>query len=158
MSVSNELLTTLRDATQSIWLDRPADIDRMVGRNFDTGKEFSVWAYSWGYLSNLGDLMYEYFQVGNAGEGDLATLKFLAARQCRRYAESFEHSAHMSDCYTLLRSTAEGFEAVASHAEFAQLARTLQRYLMQLSFWVDIELPWAEVCSFIDTTWHEQRA
>lgn len=158
MSLSHELVTTLHDATQSIWLERPADIDRMVGRNYNTGKEFSVWAYSWGYLSNLGDLMYEYFQVGNAEEGDLTTLKFLAARQCRRYAESFEHSAHMSDCYTLLRSAAEGFETVASHAEFAQLARTLQRYLMQLSFWVDIELPWAEVSTFIDKTWHEQRA
>ena len=158
MSALEELLTQINAATQSIWLDRPADIDRMVGRNFNTGKEFSVWAYSCGNLSNLGDLMYEYFQIGNAGEGDLATLKLLAARQCHRYAENFEHSAHMSDCYTLLRSAANGFEEVASHAEFAKLARTLQRYLMQLSFWVDIELPWAEVSTYVDTVWHERRA
>ena len=158
MSASQELLSKISAATQGIWLDRPTDVDRMVGRNYDTGKEFSVWAYSWGYLSNLGDLMYEYFQVGNAEEGDLATLKMLAARQCRRYAGNFEHSAHMSDCYTLLREAADGFEAVSSHAEFAQLARTLQRYLMQLSFWVDIELPWAEVSTYIDTVWHERRA
>lgn len=158
MSATEELLVKIGDATQAIWLDRPADVDRMVGRNFDTGKEFSVWAYSWGYLSNLGDLMYEYFQVGNAGEGDLATLKMLAARQCRRYAESFEHSAHMSDCYTLLREAAEGFEAVGSHEAFAKLARTLQRYLMQLSFWVDIELPWAEVSTYVDDVWHQRAA
>lgn len=141
-------------ATQSIWTERPADVDRMIGRNYDTGKEFSVWAYSWGYLSNLGDLMYEYFQLGTAGEGDLTTLKLLAARQCRRYSGSFEHSAHMSDTYTLLLEAADGFERVGSHAEFAKLARTLQRFVMQVSFWVDIELPWAEVSTFVDAHWH----
>ena len=148
------LIAKIAEATQSIWTERPEDVDRMIGRNYETGKEFSVWAYSWGYLSNLGDLMYEYFQVGNAGEGDLETLKFLAARQCRRYSGSFEHSAHMSDTYTLLLEAAEGFERVGSHAEFAKLARTLQRFVMQMSFWVDIELPWAEVSVFIDNRWH----
>ena len=156
--MNEQLLAKIDAATQAMWTSKPADVARMVGRNFDTGKEFSVWAYSWGYLSNLGDLMYEYFQLGNEGTGDLATLKALAARQCRRYADSFEHSAHMSDTYTLLREAAEGFERVEDHAGFAKLARTLQRFLMQMSFWIDIELPWAEVCSFIDKRWHDEAA
>lgn len=153
--MNEALLSKIDDATQAIWMDKPADVARMVGRNYETGKEFSVWAYAWGYLSNLGDLMYEYFQLGNAGTGDLETLKLLAARQCRRYSASFEHAAHMSDTYTLLLEAADGFEAVEDHAAFAKLARTLQRYLMQVSFWVDIELPWAEICAFVDERWHQ---
>ena len=133
--MNEQLLAKIDVATQAMWTSKPADVARMVGRNFDTGKEFSVWAYSWGYLS-----------------------KALAARQCRRYADSFEHSAHMSDTYTLLREAAEGFERVEDHAGFAKLARTLQRFLMQMSFWIDIELPWAEVCSFIDKRWHDEAA
>ena len=151
------LIARIDAAVAAMWVDRPADVERMVGRNYDTGKEFSVWTYTWGYLGNLADQMYEYAQMGRAGEGDLATLRALAARQCRRYAGSLEHTAHMEDAKAVLEAVADGFEGTAcgDHATFAVLANKCQRYLRQLSFWVDIELPWAAVSELVDARWHE---
>lgn len=156
MAATDQLVERLLAGMEGMWLERPEDVSRMVGRNFDTGKEFSCWAYCWGYLSNLGDLLYTLYGMANEGEGDVATLGALLARRCRAYADGFEAAGHMTDCSGMLREAADGFEAVADHAELARLARALQRYVMQLSFWVDMELPWAEVCEYVDRRWHER--
>lgn len=149
-----DMTQKLDAAMKDMWIDRPADVDRMVGRNFDTGKEFSVWAYTWGYLSNLSDLLFDLSTEGKKGSGDLETLKTLAARTCRRYADSLRHTAHLEDCAAMLDESADAFEALADHAGLAVLARALQRYLMQLSFWIDMELPWADVCELVHSRWH----
>ena len=61
----------------------------------------------------------------------------------------------MHDLTATLAEAADAFDAATSFEEFAKLCRYLQRYLLQLSFWVDMELPWAEVCEFVDKRWHE---
>lgn len=144
------------EALDQIWTSRPADIDRMVGRNFDTGRGFSAWAYAWGNLNNLGDLLYGYWLMVREGEGDLATLKLVAARQCRDYADMFSHMTHMADVEEMLLEAARAFETAQGRDAFAQDLRALQRYIVHMSFWVDIELPWAEVSELVDAAWHKR--
>lgn len=143
-------------AMKDMWLKKPEDIHRMVGRNYDTGKEFSVWAYTWGFLSNLSDLLNTVHVRAKAGEGDVATLATLMADMCRNYANSFNHNSHMYDCEALLNESADAFEKVETPEELATLTRALQRYVIQLSFWVDMELPWAKVSELVDAEWHKE--
>lgn len=154
-----DMVERLHEAEQGIWLDRPEDVERMVRRNYDTGKEFSVWAYTWGYLGNLGDVLYDCQQVAkeDGPEADARVLSRFMGRQCTRVAGALEHAAHMDDCCQILREAAAAFDEVSSFPELKKLARALQRYLMQLSFWVDMELPWAKVCALVDREWHEAR-
>lgn len=140
--------------TDAMWLDCPADIDRLVGRNYDTGKEFSCWAYCWGFLSNLSDELYMVYQLGREGKGDLETYKMLVSERLRRLGGSFQASGHMEDTKKTLEEAADAFEKVETYEELATLARALQRYALQMSFWVDIELPWDEVCKLVDEKWH----
>jgi hypothetical protein len=150
-----ELVSTLHDATYDMWLTKPEDVRRMVGRNFDTGKEFSVWAYIWGYLGNLSDLLNLVYDLTATGEGDLGTYKTLLAANCRALAGTFNHTAHMYDCEALLNDAADTFEALKTFEELRSLARALQRYAIQLSFWVDMELPWAKVSELVDGEFHK---
>lgn len=152
----DELLEKIGGATLEMWLDRPQDVGRMVGRNYATGKEFAVWAYCWGYLGNLGDWLYSLHGISEKREGDVGTLGLLYAQRCREYASIFRATGHMEDLASLLEDAAVGFESAKAHEELSQLSRTLQRYVMQLSFWVDIELPWAEVSELVDKRWHEE--
>lgn len=123
-------------ALEGIWTDRPADVDRMVERNLDTGKGFSVWAYAWGDLNNLGDFLYGCWQTVRDGEGDLETLKMLIARQCRDYAGAFSQMMHMTDTEAMLLDAADAFEAEESHEDLARDIRALQRYIVQLALLV----------------------
>lgn len=153
----DDLIKKLDAATKAMWMERPTDVERMVGRNFDTGKEFSVWVYTWGDLGNLGDLLYEYYQIGLSGSGDLVTVRTLASRQCVRYASALKNTAHLNDCVAILDEAAEAFKGVGDFEDLARLSRHLQRYVMHLSFWVDMELPWPEVSELVDQRWHQDR-
>jgi hypothetical protein len=62
----------------------------------------------------------------------------------------------MNDLASLLEEAAAGFDSATTYEELSRLSRTLQRYVMQLSFWVDIELPWAEVSELVDKKWHKK--
>lgn len=152
----NETIQEIKNRTQAMWLDRPEDVSRMVGRNYETGKAFSCWAYCWGYLSNLCNELYMIFNFAKTGQGDLETHKLLLATRSRNYAGSFIACGHMRDCADTLKLAADAFDKVEDHAQLATLCRTLQRYLLQLSWWVDMELPWAEVSEFVDKRWHEE--
>jgi hypothetical protein len=143
-------------AMQAMWTEKPADVKRMIGRNFETGKEFSCWAYCWGYLSNLGDALNLLYTLSKDGQGDLATMERNMAARCEGYAGSVVAAGHMTDLAAILSKAAALAPTVADHATFARLARALQRYVMQLSFWVDIELPWAEVAKDFDAVCHER--
>ena len=151
-----KLLAKIKERQDAMWLQRPDDVAKMVGRNYNTGKEFSCWAYCWGYLSNLSNELYMVYNIAKKEQGDLETHKMLCAARCEAYTASFIAAGHMDETAEILTESAEAFKTLTSFAELGKLCRTLQRYLMQLSFWVDMELPWAEVCEFIDKRWHEE--
>lgn len=43
MSSTKDTITELKAEEQKIWIEPPADIKRLVGRNYNTGREFPVW-------------------------------------------------------------------------------------------------------------------
>jgi hypothetical protein len=149
-------IAEVKAATQDMWMDKPADVLRLIGRNFETGKEFACWAYCWGYLSNLGDALNLLYTFAENEEGDLATMEHNMAERCRGYAGSVVAAGHMTDLAALLERAADIAPTIGDYATFAKFARALELYVVQLSFWVDIELPWAEVAKDFDAVCHER--
>ena len=166
MSTENtvdELVALLKRREQEIWLDKPADIRRLVGRNYHTGREFPVWFYSLAYLEGLSVTLNTYNALARKHEGDLKTLTGLAALQTRYYSDSggedsegFRRIAHLNDTADLLEQAADRFDHIDDWDDFARLTKALQRYLLQLKFWVDIEFPWKPVSEQVDRYWHER--
>lgn len=159
----DELSARLRRATQDMWLEKPDDIKLLVGRNYHTGREFPVWVYSIGYLDALNGLLSTYQAMAKRHEGDLKTLAGLAAKQARFYSDSggddsegLARIAHLYDTAALLADAADVFDSISTFEEFFELTHALQRYILQLKFWVDIEFPWKQVSEYVDSYWHDR--
>lgn len=144
----------LEDELEAIWLRRPDEIDRMVERNAQTGREFGVWAYAWGEAVTLADFLRVLLGMAYEREGSVRTLRAVAARELRFFSPIFRDSAHMAHVSELLEEAAGAYGEVVSFAEFYALTRAVQRYLVQLSFWLDMELPWDGVSALVHRAWN----
>lgn len=162
MSSTKETITALKAEEQKIWIEPPADIKRLVGRNYNTGHEFPVWFYTLGYLEGLIVTFNTLHAKGKAHEGDLDTLKDWAITQTLYYSdatptsEGFRRLGHLQDLADNLDRAAEAYRSIDSWEEFTSLTKALQRYLLQYKFQVDIAFPWAQVSELVHNIWHEQ--
>lgn len=154
--MKEELLSEIDLALDKIWLDQPADIQKMLSRNVDNGKNFSVWTYCYGHTEALAATVYNYYLWGKQHKGDLDTIKMIAAEEMRRYAGIMKIYYYMDNMSGLLEKAAAGYEQAESYEDFALLSRTLQHYLVQMSYWVDISIPWDKVSAAFSKIMKEQ--
>ncbi|MBT1170649.1 hypothetical protein [Bifidobacterium sp. SO4] len=162
MSTVQDTISKLKSAEQEIWIDPPADIKRLIGRNYRTGREFPVWFYALGYLEGLIVTFNTLHAKGKAREGDLDTLKDWAVTQALYYSdatptsEGFRRLGHLEDLSDNLDLAAKAYGTIDDWDDFTALTKALQRYLLQYKFQVDIAFPWAQVSSLVDKIWHDK--
>ena len=151
---ARELAAALRACADHMIAHEPADIARLRERKLDTGREFSVWEYTIGYCMNLADVasvLRDQAGCAARGEepGDIATLARTMERLCTWYAGQYETTGKMVDTEAILARCAELFTEVDDAEVFCDLARGLERYIVQLMFWVDRQLPWSAVSDLV---------
>ena len=156
--LKQELLTEINLALEKIWLDQPADIAKMLSRNVDNGKNFSVWTYCYGHTEALASVGYTYYLWGKQHKGELETIKTIATDEMHRYAGIMKIYYYMDDMSGLLDKASEAYAQVESYEEFALLSQTLQHYLVQMSYWVDMSIPWDKVSAAFSQIMKEQAA
>ena len=132
-------------------LEEPRDIELLRRRKLDTGREFAVWEYTVGYCMNASDILSLLrAQASDAGApADLETLKGAAERICDWYAGSFKVTGAMDDAFTILCHCRNLYSDVEDAKQFASHTRAIERYLVQLLFWVDRQLPWPAVSDLV---------
>ena len=138
---------------REIWLERPVELDDMVERNATTGRELGVWAYAWGELVNLSDMLLVLMRMARQKNGGVRTLRAVAAEQCRFFSEVFGSSAHMVDTRLILAEAASYLEGTETYEAFVELARAVQLWVLQMSFWCDMELPWDVMSRTLHEAW-----
>lgn len=153
-----ELAQLLRALADEMVCSEPEDMARLRARKTDVGREFAVWEYTVGYCMNFSDqlsLLRTQADAAERGEepGDLATLARAAERLCGWYAGSFDVTGKMDDAVAIIGRCGQCFPEARSLAEFRDLCRGLERYLVQLLFWVDRQIPWSAVSDLV----HGQR-
>lgn len=139
---------------REIWLERPVELDDMVERNATTGRELGVWAYAWGELVNLSDMLLVLMRMARQKNGGVRTLRAVAAEQCRFFSEVFGSSAHMVDTRLILAEAASYLEGTETYEAFVELARAVQLWVLQMSFWCDMELPWDVMSRTLHEAWN----
>lgn len=139
---------------REIWLERPVEIDDMVEQNATTGRELGVWAYAWGELVNLSDMLLVLMRMARQKNGGVRTLRAVAAEQCRFFSEVFGSSAHMVDTRLILAEAASYLEGTETYEAFVELARAVQLWVLQMSFWCDMELPWDVMSRTLHEAWN----
>ena len=80
-----------------------------------------------------------------AENGDLETIKSIAAEETDRFSEIFEVYYSMHDLSGFLKRSAAAYREAADFKETSELSRILQHYLVLMSFWVDTAIPWDQV-------------
>lgn len=149
-----ELARLLRELADEMVCNEPEDMARMRARKTDVGREFAVWEYTVGYCMNFSDqlsLLRAQADAAERGEepGDLATLARATERLCDWYAGSFDVTGKMDDAVAIIGRCGRCFPTARSLAEFRDLCRGLERYLVQLLFWVDRQIPWSAVSDLV---------
>ncbi|MDD6359952.1 MAG: hypothetical protein PUG08_08350 [Parafannyhessea umbonata] len=139
---------------REIWLERPVELDDMVERNATTGRELGVWAYAWGELVNLSDMLLVLMRMARQKNGGVRTLRAVAAEQCRFFSEVFGSSAHMVDTRLILAEAASYLEGTETYEAFVELVRAVQLWVLQMSFWCDMELPWDVMSRTLHEAWN----
>lgn len=139
---------------REVWLDRPVELDDMVTRNATTARELGVWAYAWGELINLSDMLLVLIRMAQQKNGSVRTLRAVAAEQCRFFSPAFGSSAHMVDTRLILQEAASYLECAETYEQFVDLARAVQLWVLQMSFWCNLELPWDVMSRTLHRAWN----
>ena len=80
---------------------------------------------------------------------DLATIKNSAARLCDWFSGAFDVTGKMDDTTAILAHSRDLYAQVETHEQFAALTRATERYLVQLQFWVDRQIPWPAISDLV---------
>lgn len=148
-----EYTTALEALADQMMLEEPRDIDYMRRRKLDTGREFAVWNFTVGYCMNAADalslLRAQANENANDGTADLATINNSAARLCDWFSGAFDVTGKMDDTTAILAHSRDLYAQVETHEQFAALTRATERYLVQLQFWVDRQIPWPAISDLV---------
>lgn len=148
-----EYTAALEALADQMMLEEPRDIDYMRRRKLDTGREFAVWNFTVGYCMNAADalslLRAQANENANDGTADLATINNSAARLCDWFSGAFDVTGKMDDTTAILAHSRDLYAQVETHEQFAALTRATERYLVQLQFWVDRQIPWPAISDLV---------
>lgn len=148
----------LESLLEEIWLERPYELDDMVAAQADTGRELGVWAYAWGQLMSLSDMLLVLMGMAQEKDGSVRTLRAVAAEQCRSFSVSLGTQAHMVDTQLILAEIASYFGTVETYESYLGLARAAQRWVLQMAFWCNLELPWGRLSKALHKAWNPGEA
>ena len=124
-----EYTTALEALADQMMLEEPRDIDYMRRRKLDTGREFAVWNFTVGYCMNAADALSLLRAQANENANDV--------------------TGKMDDTTAILAHSRDLYAQVETHEQFAALTRATERYLVQLQFWVDRQIPWPAISDLV---------
>lgn len=143
----SQLIKEFEKYTSDAWINRPLDIDRLLERNNDTGRNFSAIVYANGFFDNTTITAYTYYLMANEGSDDFQTIKKILAGFICDTGVSLKTDYHMYDSHTLLMRAACAIYDIDNFKDLADLLKAVQCYLVRLFFWVDLCMPWNQLSS-----------
>lgn len=141
----NELIMELDANAQKMWTEKPADIDRMLRRKGARGSNLTIVAFVKMDTQGAANILYMLYGMACQQEGDLDTLKKIMIDYLVYLGDRFQNYYKMDDSYCVAMQAAVAAADLSDFGGFAQLARAVQRYFGQLSYWVDFSIPWHDL-------------
>lgn len=141
----SELLKELDRRIEAAWMVEPQDVRRMLKHNDDSGRNFAQWVYAYMDMSQLQEVLYQYYKTCLGGSADLATMKTVASSAMNNVAANCR-SAKMEDLMSLLYRAASAANSAKDHEELAALLRKVQRYINVMFYAIDLAIPWEGMC------------
>lgn len=141
----SELMKELDRRIEAAWMVEPQDVRRMLKHNDDSGRNFGQWVYSYMDMSQLQEVLYQYYKICLGGNADLATMKAVATSAMNNVAAN-SRSSKMEDLMSVLYRASAVANGAKDLDELAALLRKVQRYVNVMFYAIDLALPWADMC------------
>lgn len=141
----SELLKELDRRIEAGWMVEPQDVRRMLKHNDDMGRNFAQWIYAYMDMSQLQEVLYQYYKICLGGTADLATMKSVACSAMNNVAANCR-SAKMEDTMSVLYRASSAANGAKDLADLAALLRKVQRYINVMFYAIDMALPWDAMC------------
>ena len=81
--------------------------------------------------------------------GFSSSIRDSTARLCDWFSGAFDVTGKMDDTTAILAHSRDLYAQVETHEQFAALTRATERYLVQLQFWVDRQIPWPAISDLV---------
>ena len=140
-----ETQTAVEQATQAMWMEQPEDIVRMLRRNVEIQKNFSVWVSCNGRVDNFNSILYSFYTQMERGDGDVRFWCALLSHEMARYSQLLQNQYDMTDAAQILSLCSRAYEEIGNREQLLSLTRSALFYVAQLAYWVDMSIPWNKV-------------
>lgn len=151
-----EAEAVLDRATKDIWLEQPEDIRRMLRRNVEIEKNFSVWVSCNGRIDNFNAILYSWYTQMERGDGDVRFWQSLLSFEMDRYSQLMRNQYDMVDAAHILEVCARGYAGAETMDQLLALTRSALFYVAQLAYWVDMSIPWDKISTAFSQIMREQ--
>ena len=141
----SEFIKIVDSKIEEMWVDHPADIDRMLARKGACGSNFTIVMFVKTDTQDAANFLYQLYSLAKAETGDLATIQKIAGHYLAFLGMRFKNYYHMEDTHTLGMKAAVLVRQTVTFEETAELIRALQRYFNLMAYWVDFAVPWKKM-------------
>lgn len=141
----SELMKELDRRIEAAWMVEPQDVRRMLKHNDDMGRNFAQWVYSYMDMSQLQEVLYQYYKICLGGNADLDTMKSVACSAMNNVAAN-SRSSKMEDLMSILYRASSAANGAKDLNELAALLRKVQRYINVMFYAIDLAIPWEGMC------------
>ena len=119
-----EAEAVLDRATKDIWLEQPEDIRRMLRRNVEIEKNFSVWVSCNGRIDNFNAILYSWYTQMERGDGDVRFWRSLLSFEMDRYSQLMRNQYDMVVAAHILEGCARGYAGAETMDQLLALTRS----------------------------------
>ncbi len=141
----NELIREIKARINDGWVDQPEDIDLLLERKGAKNQNLTIDVYAQGDTNAMAYFLFILYSYAKEEKGDLETLKNLASELLSFQGNRFKEYYKMPDSLALSMRAAVAFKDVKTYADYCELSRAVQCYFGQMSYWVDLVIPWNEL-------------
>ena len=141
--MNTTLLTEMRIRCETAHLEQPLDIQRMLEHNRAIGRNLTVVTFAMGATNNLTYFLDALCRMTRTEKGDFSTLRELVSSQLAFYGYRYLNYYAMNDFHTLLLKFALAVKDAENFEELYAYLRSIQTYAGQMSYWIDLAIPWS---------------
>jgi len=142
-----ELLELLENERKKIWtVNKPKDVERMRTRIGAREQNYTINAYSVGDTNAIVDFLHSMRVTAQEENMDIKTLASAVCNLLSFEASRFTRYYNLEDTTKLFEKTVDVLKKeVKTAQEFLEVIEALMRYIGKLNYWLDLEIPWAEL-------------
>jgi hypothetical protein len=134
----------IRAARKAIWLDEPADIDRLKARRKGPRNQgASPLLYADMKLGELVVFLNHLRGFAREGKVDLETMKVITEGVLESFAKQYGNWFELTDTAEVVRQAKGALPEMKTLEEYAELVEELALYVGRVEHWIDLLIPWA---------------